>query len=74
MEEMFTKSMRRLLESKDYAVFFSVLSNFIEWAEKAETADLQSMLPSENLSVEDFLKHYITTKKISADGKSLFTQ
>lgn len=52
---MLNLGMRRLLDIKEYAIFYSVLTDFIVWADTSDKEDLTDMLPSGNQECLEFL-------------------
>ena len=52
----FGKTVRDLLDSKEFYIFFNILTSFIEWAGQTELQDLNFMLP-QNLNVQRLLQN-----------------
>jgi len=50
----FGKTVRELLEIKEFYIFFNVLTAFIEWAGQTELEDLNFMVP-QNVNVQRLL-------------------
>ena len=50
----FGKTVQKLLNNKEFYIFFQILSSFIEWAATTELQDLNFMVPN-NADVQNLL-------------------
>jgi hypothetical protein len=66
--EEFGAVVKQVLTIKDFHIFYTVLSAFVEWAKETELTDLNFMVPSEDNKVTDLLQNYLANSKINLDS------